>query len=537
MKLNRNVVLVTLVAGIAAGCQDLEVPNENNPDRNRALVEVDAVEGLVAGIFSSYYDLLYTRQSSNGISVGTHVIVAPGVGEEFTSTNYTDGRCNPTAELTIEPRQSINNDPVTCAHDWPELTFENFYEMLSNANDLLKAVKDRGMVLIDGDDVDNTLRDVAFAKFWQGMLFGLLGTTFDRAWIVDENTSQEDIDDPRVNLSLSDYPAVVAAGVAALEDAADLALAAEPFSIPGDWMNSTQNIDNALLARLARSFAARYLVLSARTPAERASVDWAKVIQLINGGITADYSFNMQSPLGSQNEYLAYAQATNGTRTYADINLIGESDVSGGYQAWLAKALPDREKFLITTPDRRITGPTPESNGSYFRYRDSDPFDRAFGPYHGSYYQWYRTNGVTNRNNWPVISVTEMNLYKAEALARTGQGAAAAALVNLSRTRTQRAGGVNYAGLPAVTAAGVPVAANCVPRTAGGACGSLLDAIRYEIQIEQAGTFGMYMWLNRRGWGTLPKNTPIHLPIPGEQLEILEMARYTFGGGGPGSSQ
>ena len=528
MKMNRIVALVALAAGMSAGCVDLGVTNENNPDREQSLKEPDALEGLIAGSFDTYYATFYRNGSSNGISVGMHTLVASAIGEEFTTTSYTDGRCNPTAELAIEPRQSINNDPVSCAHDWQELTFENVYEILSNANDVLKAVEEDGIV-IEIDDNDETPRAVAFSKFWQGVSLGMLGAMFDRAWIVDEKTPREAIDDPRGKLELSNHTAVMAAAVTKLEAAAAYAEAAPAFTIPGLWMNSQMDVNNATLARLARSFAARIMVIGARTPQERAAVDWAKVVQLIDRGITADYTFNMQGPLGSSNTYLGYAIATTGTRSYADMNLIGEADVSGAYQAWVAQPVNGREKFLITTPDRRITGAAgPTAQGVYFIYRETDPFQRAYGPYHGSFYQWRRIT-ANNRNNWPTISRVEMDLYKAEALARTGQGTAAATLANLRRQ--------SIGQLPALTAAGVPVAANCVPRTAAGVCGTLLDAIRYERQIELAGTFGDYMWMERRGWGTLPKGTPLHLPIPGEQLEILNMERYSFGGGLAGSAQ
>jgi hypothetical protein len=527
LKKNRVVVLVALVIGLAAGC-DLDVLNENNPDRDNSLIEPDALEGLIGGSFRTFYNTFYRNGSVNGISMGMHTLVASAIGEEFTTTSYTDARCNPTAELATEPRQSINNDPVSCAHAWQASAFDAVYRTLSNANDLLKAIQERGVV-IEIDDVDQTERAAAFSKFWQGLSLAILGSMFDRAWIVDEKTPQEAIEDPRGRLELSDHNAVLAAGVARLEEAAALALSSQPFTVSGAWMLSTMDLNNDGLARLARSLAARFMVIGARTPAERAAVNWAKVIQLVDGGITADYTFNMQSPLGSSNTYLGYAIATSGTRSYADINLIGESDVSGGYQAWFAKPIHQREKFTITTPDRRITGAGgPTVQGAYFIYRATDPFDRAYGPYHGSFYQWRRIT-QTGTGNWPTISRTELNLYKAEALARTGDAAGAAALANLRR--------IAIGQLPALTATGVPAGATCVPRTAAGNCGTLLDAIRYERQIELAGTFGNYMWMDRRGWGTLPKGTPLHLPIPGSQLAILNIPPYSFGGGLPGSAQ
>jgi hypothetical protein len=181
----QSIFAVVALSAVTLGCADLVVSNENNPDRDKSLVEPAALEGLIAGSFRTFYNSFYRNGSSNSISVGMHTLVAPAVGEEFTTTYYSDGRCNPTAELAIEPRQSINNDPVSCAHDWQELTFEDVYRVLSNSNDVLKAIYDRRIrIVISG--VDYTERDIAYAKFWQGMGLAILGAVFDRAWIVDE---------------------------------------------------------------------------------------------------------------------------------------------------------------------------------------------------------------------------------------------------------------------------------------------------------------------------------------------------------------
>src|SRR5688572_29776073 len=231
----RVVALAALAAGLGAGCADLDVTNENNPDRDAALTEPAALEGLLAGSFRTFYNTFYRNGSSNDITVGMHTLVAPAVGEEFTTTSYSDARCNPTAELAIEPRQSINNDPVTCAHEWQGLSFPDLYKVLSNSNDVLKAINELNIrIVISG--VDNTARATAYAKFWQGMSLSLLGTMFDRAWIVDETVPQDVIDDPRGKLELSDYKAVLAAGIAKLEEAAAYSLAAPAFTVPGSWM-------------------------------------------------------------------------------------------------------------------------------------------------------------------------------------------------------------------------------------------------------------------------------------------------------------
>jgi hypothetical protein len=295
-------------------------------------------------------------------------------------------------------------------------------------------------------------------------------------------------------------------------------------------MYTTGTLDNQRIARLAHSYAARIMALSARTAEERAALDWNQILSHVNQGITSDFRVDLEAESGWRSSYLLYAQRDGSTRMYADYKLIGPGDVSGNYQDWIAADFSDRDKFLITTPDRRITGETPESDGKYFRYRESDPFDAAQGPYFGSFYQYYRNNGSDRIGTWGIITVDEMNLLKAEALLRTGVRAGAADLINLTR--------VENGELPPVTADGVTDSATCVPRDpASGACGTLLQALEHERRMELSGLDAMYTYLDRRGFDSLATGTLLHLPIPGEQLEILGIPMYTFGGNLPWSAR
>jgi hypothetical protein len=63
-----------------------------------------------------------------------------------------------------------------------------------------------------------------------------------------------------------------------------------------------------------------------------------------------------------------------------------------------------------------------------------------------------------------------------------------------------------------------------------GGCGSLWDALVYEKNLEMAGVEGALLWWDARGWGTLQEGTPMHFPVPGEELENLGLPNYTFGG-------
>jgi hypothetical protein len=69
------------------------------------------------------------------------------------------------------------------------------------------------------------------------------------------------------------------------------------------------------------------------------------------------------------------------------------------------------------------------------------------------------------------------------------------------------------------------------------ACGSLMDALRYERQIELAGTDPVRAWFDYRGFGQLLDGTPVHMPIAARYLVTLEIPLYTFGGvGGQGAA-
>jgi hypothetical protein len=54
--------------------------------------------------------------------------------------------------------------------------------------------------------------------------------------------------------------------------------------------------------------------------------------------------------------------------------------------------------------------------------------------------------------------------------------------------------------------------------------------------VEGTGLEATRDWLDNRGWGTLITGTIVHLPVPGRELEVLNLPIYTFGGGGEGSA-
>src|SRR5690606_34825168 len=135
------------------------------------------------------------------------------------------------------------------------------------------------------EDAARTARTQAVGKFIQGISHGYLAMYFDQAYIVDEDLDLDTITAPVFH----PYTDVAAAAIAQLDEAIAIATAAPNFTLPADgWLYQAMTRDQFI--RLAQSFAARIMVYTARTPAERAAVDWPGVITRIDAGIQADFS-------------------------------------------------------------------------------------------------------------------------------------------------------------------------------------------------------------------------------------------------------
>ncbi|HKG91925.1 MAG TPA: hypothetical protein VKA84_08550 [Gemmatimonadaceae bacterium] len=519
------------LTGIAVGaCQDLTVPNQNNPDRDKALQNPGDVEALIGGSWR----VMWSRQQS-GTSV---VYTLPLVADEMSATYANEGAL----ELASEPRAPYNNSTIADAGGLARFPWYDFHSILSSANETLMSI-DSGLVILTTDsgstERDNTQRARAFAKLMQGVSLGYLGMLYDQAWAVREHTDTSLI----LGLPFSPYREVMDSALLSLDEAVAIARA-NSFITPRSWVVGVP-LPNEELARVASSYAARILVYGARTPEERAAVDWQRVLDYANAGIRQDLSPEMSSNTITST-YLSISQRnTLGTvAARADYRLVGPADTSGEYQKWMAKPLSDRVRFNIATADRRVTGAGgPTTSGTYFRYlADNNNLRPERGVYHFSGYQWFRNNGTSSSGLKAIMTVDEMRLIKAEALARLGRFQEAADSANVTRIANGKLDSVTASGgrastTPPPAPPAQPVLQPCVPRTDSGACGDLLYSIMYERMIEAAGLDAMRAYLDRRGWGTLAPGTFIQLPVPARELQTLRMAVYTFGGGGPGSAK
>jgi hypothetical protein len=509
-------VIISILAQLSlVGCADLDVANLNEPDRNRVSHSVDDMTALVSGSYNTWFN-------------GVFSYYGPGrFLSQIPFQHSTAWPCH-SGFYAMIPREAINNSPSDAWNDRISRIWDRSYRALVALSDGLKALDDPDIT--QGSGVEDLAMVRAFALFGQGLSHATVAAFYDRGFTMDETVNVEE-----EQFSVG-YQELMEASLAYFDEAIELAEGAD-FTLPYGWMQA--EVTSQDLGRIAHSLKAQLRAQVARTPAEREAVDWADVIADVDAGIQATFNMEMDDYGGWSNQTLGYA-------TYAGWSQIpyfiyGMADQSGSYQEWSALPLqemnanlPDGRPFLIVTPDMRFPQGTTikaqrEVSGSKFRI--ADPNEERWRSGHNPWrWSWYQ-GSVKGQNYWtdaimvqPLITLAEMRLLKAEGLFRLGDRAGAAAVVNETRT---------LAGLSATDAFGSND--SCVPKLPDGSCGGLWEMLKWEKRMETVftGLAGVGWWFDGRGWGDLWKDTPLQLPVPCTEMELLGLTPcYTFGGPG-----
>jgi hypothetical protein len=541
IKLPKASVFGALLLFGAAGCADLLVDNQNNPDRERALATAGDVEGLIAGAYRQWY------LANHHVNGPTHIFSTQAFEHSSTAANFG------MLQFSRLPREQAPNS-VTHA-DFGNLAFSwsQNYRAIAAVSEGLRAIN-TDPAIAAGLGASGTARARVYAKFMQGLAHGDIALIYDRGYIVDENVAV--IDEAGAPVLLGEpvpYTQVMAAALGYFDQAIAAANAAPAgTTIPAGWVGTAADITMADLVRIIYSFKARYRANVARTPAERAAVNWTAVLAETGAGLKTNYE-NAASVVYTTwaGGNLAYIYAWASTWQQATYFVYGMADQSGDYQRWLALAVDNRDAFfpgttepvLIVTPDNRFpqgADLTTQVNnwGRYLGIRragtppNATPAnatqytrpDRGTWRWSQYYNRQFDATGGCQVGTCKEIDYDEMRLLAAEALFRTGNLGAAADSINVSRVA---------AGLNATNAAGLNT--SCVPKLPNGSCGNLFEMLKWESYLEtwQAGPYAASWWFNGRGWGTLYRGTPLQFPIPADQLQVLGLgAAYTFGGVG-----
>lgn len=531
-----STILGLMLAVAAAGCDDqLIVENTNDPDRIRALARPTDVENLVAGQFRVVHNAWW----------GTTNLQAQvaQMGLESYSANANFGM-NVRSAI---PRSLIDNGRGNPA---------DFYGTYLSLNQAARAAAlglsrlNRSDFTFYPADLTQTARARAFSYFVKGVALGYLALVFDSNAVITAD------DDPDVANPLVAYDSVMRVAQADLDSA--ISISRTMLALPNaagqlNWIPTTvvlagNSTRTGTFQRLAYSFKARFAAGVARTPSERAAVNWASVILWADSGITADFFVVAQNVTGGWS-YRPMQMDLFQSWHQMWQPMLGMADSSGAYLTWLGAARANKLPFVVVTADRRMpagtarpaqqtaSGTTPPGTFPYFRNRPSGE-DVAVDGLSYSFYDFYRFQAIyaANRNgNLLQIPREEMDLLAAEGYIRAGDFTNAMTRINLSRVA---------ASLPALAgittlADPVPGGNACVPRVPTGArdataesptanaCGNIMEALKWEKRLEIAFVYPGGWYFEGRGWGDLPIGTQLHFPTPYTELDARRMPIYS----------
>jgi hypothetical protein len=530
MNMRKTVLLGVLLLFGAAAC-DLEVTNPNQPETDRVLATPADVESLILSSVNTWWDPMDSYLGLRPL-LSTMAFQHSATAANFGMVDFS----------VVPLRPAVNNTPAYGFASYLERSWYRSYRAISGASDGLRQM-DAGVV------VSNPHRARAIAKLTQGLSHGMLAVIYDQAFVFDETM------DPIEEQELKPYTEVRDAALAYLDEAISIATANTFTGITaGGWLGRQADYNtNTDVVRLARAYKAYFRAAVARTPQEAEDVNWAAVIEDIDNGITADFAPIAEGwTTDTWQTGGMYYTTLPGAWSQVNNMVLGMADQSGGYQNWMSQGwgASDRQPFVIVTPDRRFPqGSTveeqtardaegnPLNRGVYieFPHPDYSLFGAGVGGQRGrpdrgtwrwSNYRDYRYDYMTDTDNGPLpqLTVRQLQLLKAEALYMQGDLAGAAAIINVTRADP------NHAALNATDAAGTNT--DCVPRLPDGTCGDLWEMLKWEKRLETYHV-GLGAWyFDGRRWGDLMQGSFLHLPVPGRELEVLEMPYYTFGGAG-----
>lgn len=574
---------VGLLGAIGIAACDLDVNNPNDPETERVLGTPTDVEALAGAQYKRWHEGVYTNLGN-----------VWGMAAVQSFENYSALANNCQNQRNPIPRPANDNSIGNGCGSEQRRVYDIENEVQRTAVNVLERIQAPGFNL--GSAARNK-RAEAMAEFARGLALGYLALIYDSSAVVSLQIPEEDcLPDALSGVCtgrLRGYMEVMDSAYVGLDRAiaatnAAVAADAGVFPIPQAWIPTTDNLDGPGLIRLIRSYKARFRANVARNPAERAAVDWAQVIQDAQNGITSDHNNITNRTTGPFKTWVSQWH-TFATWHQMTPFVIGMADTSGRYAAWIAQPLQDRGNtgsFLMATPDLRFPqganraaqqadfsigscGGASQVCKRRFRNRPTSA-DQFQGQGWGwsnydfvRFRSWATSGDGGGARNGPIVFFTkaENNLLEAEGHIRLGNYAAAADLID----RTRTAGMVCVAncsgtGTPVLVAAGgglpalsgvvndnttpVPGGNACVPKVPVGPnfdtvqCGNLMEAMKWEKRVETIQTHFAAWLLDMRGWGDLPEGTPVHWAPPYQDLQARGFAAseiYNTGGSGLGN--
>jgi hypothetical protein len=554
--------LKVVMAVALIGCQtDLTVPNTNNPDVDRALARPGDVESFIMNSYGQMHHGSFGLNASINASLRTMAME--------NASGLANWGMGPRSAL---PRSALVNSRGNPYEVENVVQFARLPRAARVAANGVVALRRQGFTL---GSVAADQRALAFAYLTMGTANGNLSLVYDSVSIV---TPEDDISQGAV-APLVGYEDGMLVALEQLDSAivisnrAIATLGGNGYQLPPGAINGNE-FTASQVVQLARGWKARFRAGVARTPAERAAVDWTLVIADAANALPGDLNITMNNAGG----FGGGGGSTGSVWTVAHVQhwlydtwsqqpsmIIGMADsvragcsaaTPGGdcYDAWLATPLNSRYRILIRTADQRfppgetraaqrtssgivagVDNPVPPRANLYFRNRvTTDPTGEAWAV---SFYDFYRFQAFWATFNTPVPVMTraEMDLLMAEGYIRLGDFVNAMARINISRV-----GKGNLPPLVGIVSATQPISVlgNCVPRVpqppdfTTAACGNIMEAMKWEKRMETNLTHMGAWFIDSRGWGDLAEGTAVHFPIPFQEMDARGKPSYSLGGVG-----
>lgn len=462
--------VMALLLLFVVSCQpfstDLEVENLENPNDDILTSDPVALEATAGSLIQNWF---MTIHSYNGPGAAFATMA------DVSSCSWGNFGMRDTSS---EPRVAFNNSSSYGNGYISNTYFNALYSVLSDSNTLALAIKNE-------TDFSNPAQIEMMAKLGQALSIGYLALVFDKVWVSDENGV--------VDENGSTYQEAMTFALGKLDEAITIA-EANDVSIPDNWLPGGAGNSTTLL-EFMNSLGARMLVNNVRNKSQKNDIDWNKVLTYTNNGLTTDFEIYMDDVTWYDlipKTYLVYPGWAR-----VDMRIVNMMD-SNTPDYWEEDVVFQEES---TSVDARLL--------SDYQYLGSNNFRPERGKYHYSSYRYSRYDEYITvwTTNIVEYSKSENDMYKAEAMALTGDIAGAAAVINAG-TRTSRG------NLPDVASD----------------LDAVKDAIFYERMIEFSFTSMGLGFFEMRKEDLLQPGTLLHFPTPGKALEAIPAENYTYGG-------
>lgn len=529
-----------MVLAACANKEILNVPNLNNPDVARTYSTPAGVESVISSVF---------RQAWGAEVVCTSCIQTQA--HNFALENYSELNNFSMNIRSIIPRGPIGNERNGAATGDNYAAFRDLEKAARSAANGIQALN--RLIEASNSAPKNGLgtagqdaRAKAFGYFSLGWAISGLAIAYDSAAIVTPDVGSD------VVPGLSGYKEVTAAAMKMLDSAlayttSAAATTAGGFPLPSTWINGNP-MTAPQFAALIRSQKARLRAAVARTPADRAAVDWNAVIADAQAGITADFIITMSVSAGwsGSTPYDTNQMNIQGWHSLTSL-MMGMADTSGAYANFIATPFSSRDgTFLIRTPDTRFPQgatraaqqadtPTPLTAPRYIKNRPSgdDVPGAGYGSSNYDYRRWAPINAATGNGAWVQLPKAELDMLVAEGMIRAGNFAGASAIIDAQRAKH----GLGSIGTITSATQAIAGGSACVPRVPQApsfttvACGNILEAMKWEKRLETMYSCAYLCWFtDSRGWGDLPEGTANQWPVPYQEMDARIQPYYGVAG-------